>query len=162
MGPYIQVATFCEEVTRDQNTQSLTVSRFVTAATLGMINGPRTMPPLPIPYPLVVTMWGGGITGSHRVRIVPEDPHGDRLDPVYDKTFEFLDDPLYGLDLVLQLPTLVTREGIYLFAVIISAPDGSDERTVGRVPLQVSYSRVPADPAAVNEQPAETTLRQPA
>ena len=163
MGPYIQVATFCEDVTRDKNTQNLTVSRFVTSATLGLIDGPKKMPPLPLPpLFLVVTIWGGGITGVHRLRIVPEDPQGRKLDPAYDSEVEFVDDPLSGVDLILRPPMLVTEEGIYFFDVIISAPDDSAEQTIARVPLKVHYSRVAASPRVVSDRVAETTLQHPA
>ena len=75
MGPYIQVATFCRSVTRDQESGSLTVAGLVTDATIGLIGGPRTMPAMPLPpFPLVVTIWSGGTEGPRRVKIVPKDP----------------------------------------------------------------------------------------
>jgi hypothetical protein len=163
MGPYIQVATFCEDVTRDEVTKNLTVSRFVTGANLGMIGGPKKMPPLSIaPFPLVVTMWAGELVGSYRLRIVPEDPQGRTLEAAYETEVEFTDESLSGVDLILRLPTLVSEEGIYFFGVVISALDGSDERTIARIPLKVQYSRVATSPRVVTDRPAETILRHPA
>ena len=77
---YIQVgATFCEEVTRDEGTQSLSVSRFVTTATLGLIGGPgKDARPLPVPWPLVVTIWELRSVGPHRLRDwFPKIPRGE-------------------------------------------------------------------------------------
>lgn len=148
MGPYIQVATFCEEVDRDPTTNNLSVQRFVTEANMVLVGGPRKMPPLPLtPFPLVVTIWAGGIVGRHRVRIVPEDPHGNKLEPVHDGEADFADTPLAGLDLVLRLPMLVTEEGLYFFYVIVSTLDSSSEWTIARIPLQVHYHRSDTAPS---------------
>lgn len=112
MGPYIQVATFCRSVTRDQDSGSLTVAGLVTDATIGLVGGPRTMPPMPFPpFPLVVTIWSGGTEGPRRVKIVPRDPQHRLLEPVYDDTVEFTDDPLSGVDLIMHLGMTLARRG---------------------------------------------------
>ena len=51
----------------------------------------------------------------------------------------------------------VAEEGVYTFSVIVSGEDGSDERTIAEIPLNVNYSRVAQAPGAIDEQPVEAT-----
>jgi hypothetical protein len=149
MGPYIQVATFCADVSRDAVTSNLSISRFITVANVKLIGEAANQPPgepTAIATTLVVTMWAGGLTGVHRVQIVPVDPQEQRQEPLYSADVNFRgDSPLEGHDVIMRI-VMPLFEGLYWFEVVVSAPDGSDQRTIGRIPLDVHIEREGRDP----------------
>jgi hypothetical protein len=140
MGPYIQVATVCRDVSREQGTNSLTVTGFTTLAHIDLKGLPQDIQEPPIQLTLIATLWAGDEVGQHRVEIVPVAPNGQRRQPVESVVIDFPDAPMAGHDVILKF-AISLPAGLNWFDVTFAAPDGSGERVIARIPLNVQYQR---------------------
>jgi hypothetical protein len=138
-GPYVQVATFCEAVTRSER-GNMTIEHCVTVLAAPMA------PPPPAPgtvratfidhLVLALSLWSGELQGDYRISVRPEPPDGEILEPITEEIA--FDGEGHGIDLEIAVPHPLTAAGHYWFSVLVSGgPDGEPERRITRVPLEL-------------------------
>ena len=141
-GPYLTVATFCEQVIEDKS-GVLSLIRIVdrmNVSTQGP-TAPDDMPPALLNWFLVLTMKSGETRGSHDIKIEPELPSGIRL-PAVILSAHF-EGGNRGQNLVTKLNLKLEMPGIYWFRIYV------DNQFLTQIPVEVIYSRIvtPARPS---------------
>ena len=134
-GPYVTVATFCEQVLQEASgVLSLIriVDRMTTTATGP--NAPEQMPPAQLNWTLVISLKSGDARGSHPVKIVPQLPSGETLQPI--TLSAHLEGENKGQNLLATMNMPLAMPGIYWFHIFV------DDQLMTKVPLEVIYSRI--------------------
>lgn len=138
-GPYIQAATFCENVIEDK-TGVLSLIRVIDTLT-HTASGPEPpgeMPPIQWKMKLVIMLKPGQARGRSEVKVVPQPPSGETGPSIiYSLYFETED---RGANLVLDVAYTFTMEGLYWFVVYL------DDAFFTKIPFRVKYMRVVAGP----------------
>ena len=134
-GPYLTLATFCEQVLQESS-GVLSLIRIVDrmVVTASGPNAPEDMPPAELTWTLVITMKSGDSRGSHPVKIVPQIPSGETLAPVTLPIH--LEGENKGQNLITRMNMQLRMPGIYWFQIFF------DDQLVTKVPLEVIYSRI--------------------
>lgn len=138
-GPYIQVATFCENVIEDK-TGVLSLIRLIDTLTHTAAGPepPTEMPPVPWHMKLVLMLKAGRARGRHEVKIVPELPSGETKDPIILTVHMEADER--GQNLITDIAFTFTMEGLYWFNVYF------DDALFTKMPFRVKYMRLVAGP----------------
>ena len=134
-GPYITAATFCEQVLQEASgVLSLIriVDRMVTTATGP--TAPEQMPTSQLNWTLVIALKSGDARGSHPVKIVPQLPSGETLQPI--TLSADLEGENKGQNLLARMNMPLEMPGIYWFQIFV------DDQLMTKVPLEVIYSRI--------------------
>ena len=134
-GPYITAATFCEQVLQEgSGILSLIriVDRMTTTATGP--NAPEQMPPTQLNWTLVIALKSGHARGSHPVKIVPQLPSGETLEPI--TLSAHLEGENKGQNLLARMNMPLEMPGIYWFQIFV------DDQLMTKGPLEVIYSRI--------------------
>jgi len=141
-GPYLTVATFCEQVIEDKS-GVLSLIRLVDRmhiTTQGPI-APEQMPPADLNWFLVLTMKSGEARGTLPVRIEPELPSGVKLEPL--TLSAHFEGGNRGANIVSRLNMKLEMPGVYWFWVNVN------DVFLTKIPIEVIYSRIvtPAPPS---------------
>jgi len=134
-GPYLSVATFCENVIEDK-AGVLTLIRIVDRLHVeaqGM-NVPEEMPPTMLNWFLVICMKAGEARGSHPVKIEPELPSGLIIQPLILSAY--FEGGNRGTNLVTKLGFTLKMPGIYWFRIYV------DDVFMTKFPLEVIYTKI--------------------
>ena len=134
-GPYITAATFCEQVLQEASgVLSLIriVDRMTTTATGP--TAPEQMPTSQLNWTLVIALKSGDARGSHPVKIVPQLPSGETLQPI--TLSAHLEGENKGQNLLARMNMPLEMPGIYWFQIFV------DDQLMTKVPLEVIYSRI--------------------
>lgn len=133
-GPFVQLAVLCEHAQQDQY-GSLSVLNVLEQLVAGSSDpkAPDVMPEFRFQADLVVAFASGTVSGERTLSIVPEQPSGERLEPVA-QVVEFRGDDS-RVTFVSNLSIDIGQPGVYWFDVLL------DEVLVTRVPLRVRYER---------------------
>ena len=134
-GPYITVATFCEQVIEDKS-GVLSLIRLVdrrNITTQGP-DAPEQMPPTNLDWTLVITLKSGEARGTHPVKIVPELPSGETLSPFTLSVH--LDGGNRGQSIISKLNMSLSMPGVYWFKIYV------DDEFLTQIPIEVIYSRI--------------------
>lgn len=134
-GPYITVATFCEQVIEDK-AGVLSLIRIVDRMEITAQGpaAPEEMPPQIINWFLVLILKSGMARGSHEIKIVTELPSGITIDPVILSAH--LEGGNRGKNFVSRLGMKIEEPGIYWFKIYVG------DQFYTQVPLEVIYSRM--------------------
>ena len=134
-GPYIQLATFCENVLQEGN-GLLSVIRAIDRVTITVQGGdaPQELPQGRLQLTLVISLRAGDALGRHPVTVRFEQPTGMVVPlQTLDVTFEGGE---RGVNLIIN-PNIDAMEGLFWFEVLVN------DRLLTRVPLRVVYQRAP-------------------
>ena len=134
-GPYITTATFCEQVLQEAS-GVLSLIRIVDRMTTTSTGptAPENMPPAQLNWMLGITLKSGDARGSHPVKIVPQLPSGETLQPITLSVH--LEGENRGQNIVTKVDMRLEMPGIYWFQIFF------DEHLMTKVPLEVIYSRI--------------------
>lgn len=134
-GPYVVLATFCDQVIEDK-TGVLSVIRIVDQLTLSVKSGegvPDELPPgAGFNSTFAVGLKAGEARGRQTVQIIVEHPDGSRH-PGPELQVHFSQGPTSGANVVLKLGLILSTTGLYWTNVLVNG------RLVTRVPLDVRY-----------------------
>lgn len=133
--PFVQVATFCENVLTDQASERLSLIGIIDNAKL-VTTGPEApaqMPPFPFKAMLVLCLWMTEEQAKRPMSLRPTDPDGE-VRQVLDLPYET---GIAGVNLVIQFAIAFDKAGRWLFDVLME--DDGTQRLVTQVPLQVEY-----------------------
>ena len=130
MGPYVQVAAFCQTVLREAN-GNMSVIRIVDRHPI--VGPTEEMQPTSVNLTLVIVLKSGNMQGPSTMTIVPVDPNGKRLPEI--KTPVLFEGMERGVGLVTELTFLVSEAGLYWFEALI---DGVE---LTRIPLRILYQQ---------------------
>jgi hypothetical protein len=140
-GPFIQVATFCDKVTRSESGRMTIhdcLTGLVAQAPAGPIPGGSVVS-VPIEgLTFSLSMWSGQLKGEYELIVSVESPDGTTQE--LDKLAIILgaEGEGSGLDLVLSLPLNLARAGTYWFSIWIAGSDVK-RRRFARVPLEITF-----------------------
>lgn len=134
-GPYLIVAAFCELVIEDKS-GVLSLIRIVDRLTVSSQGpeAPDDMPPTTLNWSLVLSMKSGKMHGSHPVKIEPELPTGERLDPIIVPAH--FEGGNRGINIVSKINMKLEEPGIYWFRVYI------DNKFLTQIPIEVIYAKL--------------------
>jgi hypothetical protein len=134
-GPYLTVATFCEQVIEEKS-GVLSLIRVVDRlnVTSQGQNVPENMPPTPLNWFLVLNMKAGAARGTSMIKIEPELPSGLKLPPV-SLSIHF-EGGNKGSNLITRLNMLIELPGIYWFHIYL------DDLFLTQIPVEVIYSKI--------------------
>ena len=138
-GPYLEVATFCEQVIEDKS-GVLSLIRIVdrlNIATQGP-NAPEEMPPQVLNWLLVLVLKSGEARGSIPIKIEPELPSGMRLNPVILSAH--FEGGNRGQNMITRLNMKLEMPGIYWFRIYVN------DQFITQIPIEVIYSRIVTPP----------------
>jgi len=148
-GPFIQLATFCESVTRSEDGGNMTVHKCVTRLVVQPPAGPIPAGAL-ISVPIegltfALSMWAGQLKGRYELAVSAESPDGTAQE-LHKQTIDLGGDgEADGLDLTFSFPLALALAGIYWFSISIEGADVK-RRRIARVPLGIEF--VPTTVAA--------------
>ena len=133
-GPYVTTAVFCETVLHEAS-GVLTLVRIVDRMLIARSgpDAPEEMPPVQLDWTLVITLKAGDIRGSHPVKITPQLPSGETLQPMILPTH--FEGESKGQGLITKMEMTITMPGIYWFQIHVN------DELMTKVPLEVIYSR---------------------
>lgn len=134
-GPYLSVATFCENVIEDKG-GSLSLIRIVDRFQMeaqGTVV-PEEMPPTMLNWFLVICMKAGEARGTHAIKVEPELPSGIRIQPLILSAY--FEGGNRGTNLVTKLGFQLKMPGIYWFRIYI------DDMFITQIPLEVIYTKI--------------------
>lgn len=136
-GPYIQAATLCENVIEDKM-GVLSLIRLIDTLTHTAAGPepPAEMPPIPWRMKLVLMLKAGSARGRHEVKVVPEQPSGELLQPIVLTVH--MEGEERGQNLIADVAFTFTMEGLYWFNVYF------DDTLFTKMPFRVKYVRVMA------------------
>lgn len=140
LGPYVQVAAFCERLLREAD-GVVSLIRVVDVITHqeGGTDPPREMPTFRYPLTLVLLLKSGRARGRHEITVEPELPSGER--PGSMSVTVQMEGEGRGTHVGLQVDIPYSMEGLHWFNVKF------DEIILTRLPLEVRYSRLTAGTA---------------
>ena len=135
MGPYIQVAAFCEKVIEDK-TNVVSLIRLIDTLTHteARPDAPEEMPPVTYPLKLVIMLKPGAARGRHELRIVPELPSGELLQPFTSSIH--LAGEERGANVFADVPFTFKIEGLYWFHVYLN------DILFTKIPFRMIYNRL--------------------
>ncbi len=137
-GPYVSIATFCEQVIEDKS-GVLTLVRLVDQLTVSA-SGKGASDELPpggtLNTTLAIGLKSGQARGKQSVRVTVEHPDGTRH-PGPELPVHFTQGPNSGANLVLKIGLTLSSTGLYWADVLVNG------RVVTRVPLEVRYEVIP-------------------
>ncbi len=137
-GPYVSLATFCEQVIEDKS-GVLTIVRILDQVTVSA-HGEGASEDLPpggsLNMTLVIGLKPGQARGKQTVQVTIEHPDGS-LHPGPDVPVHFTQGPTMGANLVLKMAVTLSTTGVYWADVRVNG------RLVTRVPLEVRYQVIP-------------------
>ena len=130
MGPYVQIAAFCETVLREAN-GNISIIRIVDRH---QIVGPtEEMQQTTVNRTLALILKSGNMQGANTMTIVPVDPNGNRLPEIKNPVlFEGME---RGVGLVADVAFAVKEAGLFWFEVLI------DGVQLTRIPLRILYQQ---------------------
>lgn len=136
-GPYLQLATFCDQVITDKDDvlSLIRVIDRVTQQTAGP-NPPTEMPPVKLNLVLVISLKPGSSRGRDAILVRPEAPSGQQLEG-HDLPVHF-EGGNRGINLILRIELTAEMEGLYWFDVILRSQD----KLLTRVPLEILYQPI--------------------
>lgn len=137
-GPYVNLATFCEQVIVDKS-DVLTVVRMVDQITVSVSGegAPGELPSGAVLQPtLAIALKAGEARGKQTVQVTLEHPDGSRH-PGSEVPVHFTQGPNFGVNLVLKVAIALSTTGLYWADVLVNG------RLVTRVPLEVRYQVIP-------------------
>lgn len=135
IGPYLQIAAFCEQVleAKDGTMSLIRIIDTLTHTERGQ-NAPSEMPPVTWKMKLVLTLKAGRARGRHEVRITPVEPSGETKTPfVATVHFEAEDQ---GANLIIDMEFQFLLEGLYWFNIHFN------EDLLTRVPFRIKYAQL--------------------
>lgn len=134
-GPYVQAATFCREILReDDGTISLIRMVDILTHTKSGPGAPKEMPTLPVSTKAVIAFKSGGVSGEFTAKMEFISPSGKKIEEI---TQQFkLTGVGHGYNILANLSFEATEEGLYWLNVRV------EDELVTRVPLQIRYKRV--------------------
>ena len=137
-GPHVQLATFCERVLQEPD-GVLSLVRVLDRVTVvaGFPGAPDEIPAgHPVQVTLVVALRSDQARGRSKISIDPEKPDTTHLPSAeFDVSFEGEE---RGVNVIVPM-VLEAQEGLYWFNVKLN-----DEQLLSRVPLRITYQRMPA------------------
>lgn len=133
-GPYVTLATFCEQAIEDKN-GVLTLVRIIDQITASGASDELPQGAA-VATTLVVGLKPGQARGRQTVQVAIEHPDGTRH-PGSDLPVHFTQGPVVGANLVLNMTIALSTTGIYWADVLVN------KRLVTRVPLEVRYEVTP-------------------
>ena len=138
-GPYLTVATFCEQVIEDKS-GVLSLIRIVDRMNMTTQGptAPERMPPANLNWFLVLNLKSGEARGSVAVKIEPELPSGLKLSPL--TLSAHLEGGNRGQNIITRLDMRLEMPGVYWFWIYV------DEVFLTKVPIEVIYSRIVTPP----------------
>jgi len=141
-GPFLTVATFCEQVIEDKS-GVLSLIRIVDRMNISTQGptSPENMPPAMLNWFLVLNFKSGEARGSLPVKIEPELPSGIRLEPMMLSAH--FEGGNRGANIVSRINMKLEMPGIYWFRIYLN------DEFLTQVPVEVIYSRIvtPQPPA---------------
>lgn len=134
-GPYIQVAAFCEKVLEDK-TNVVSLIRLIDTLTHteARPDAPEEMPPVTYPLKLVIMLKPGSARGRHELRIVPELPSAELLQPFTSSIH--LAGEERGANVFADMPFTFKMEGLYWFHVYLN------DVLFTKIPFRMLYRRL--------------------
>ncbi|MCA1708413.1 MAG: hypothetical protein LC808_36100 [Actinobacteria bacterium] len=137
-GPYVSLATFCEQVIEDKE-GVLTLVRIIDQVTVSA-TGEGASDELPagatINTTLVISLKPGQARGRQTVKISFEHPDTSHH-PGPELPVHFTQGPSVGANFVLKVGLTLSTPGVYWADVLVN------RRLVTRVPLEVRYQVIP-------------------
>ena len=139
LGPYVQVAAFCERVLREAD-GVMSLVRVVDRIehVERRPDAPRDMPEVHYPLTLVLALKSGKAKGRYEVTITPVQPSGEPM-PSVTMTVQ-LEGENRGVNIVSPIDVPYRQEGLYWFNITF------DGVILTRLPLEVRYSRLVTGP----------------
>lgn len=131
--PYLTAALLCEKVLQEKD-ESLSVIHLadkITYATVGMPAGVK--PAAQISG--LLCLKSGPVTGDHTVKIVVENPTGDRKE-VFSMPVTLLGND-HGANVIMNITLGIEVDGLYWFDVVF------DDDVLTRIPLVVMQAQQP-------------------
>lgn len=136
VGPYLQMAVFCERVLEEKD-GVLSAIRIVDRITHRAVGQKPTddMPPFPVNLKALIAFKNGRALGRHTLKLRPIPPSGLPTQelPEFSVSILFEGGEHRGTNIILDVGLQVTQEGVYWFEVKI------DDHVFTRMPLQVVY-----------------------
>jgi hypothetical protein len=134
-GPYIQVATLCEQVL-EEKTGMLSLIRIIDTITHteARPDAPEDMPPITYPMKMVIKVKSGRARGRHDLKIVPELPSGETKSPL-TRSIQ-MEGEERGANNIINMLFTFTIEGLYWFNIYL------DDSLVTRIPMRIKYNRI--------------------
>ncbi len=154
-GPFVQIATFCESVTRSEG-GNMTVHNCVTMLSVGPPAGP-ILPNAILTAPIegltfALSLWPGDLRGAFDLEMTADAPNGES-EEVATEQINFGSD-VGGVDLTFSFPLAMASGGTYWFSAWLSGPE-LKRRRIARAPLAVAFAPVSATAPA---EPVESSL----
>jgi hypothetical protein len=145
-GPYLNVATFCEQVIEDKS-GVLSLIRIVDRMNVSAYGpgSPNEMPPANLNWFLVLSLKSGEARGSHTLKIIPELPSGLSKEPVTLSVH--FEGGTRGQNVVSRINLKLEMPGIYWFKLYL------ENQFLTKVPVEVIYSRTSVAPPQVRIKP---------
>ncbi|MEN6393355.1 MAG: hypothetical protein ABFD53_06075 [Anaerolineaceae bacterium] len=133
-GPFIHAACFVENVIRD-DTGTFSLIRMIDRITRAAAspNPPENMEPFDYPLRIFIGLKSGEARGHSEIRIVPELPNGQSLDPFIVKAH--FEGEEHGFAAVFNIVMNFPYEGLYWFKVFV------DDNLMTSMPLRIVYDR---------------------
>jgi len=133
-GPFLTVATFCEQVIEDKS-GVLSLIRIVDRMYITTYGptAPEQMPPSTLNWFLVLSFKSGEARGSHLIKIEPELPSGLRLQPI--ALSAYFEGGTRGQNIISKLNMKLEMPGIYWFRIYV------EDQFFTQIPVEVIYSR---------------------
>jgi hypothetical protein len=126
--PYIQAALLCEKILQQMN-GSLSIINIADKLGYRTEGFPPGYKPALVLTGLVA-LKSGPIVGDHTVKVVVENPRGERKE-IFSNVFNFLGKD-HGQNVILNLTLGIVQDGIYWFDVFF------EEDLLTRIPLIVA------------------------
>lgn len=133
-GPFLTVASFCEQVIEDKF-GVLSLVRLVDRKHISISgpNPPDDMPPTILDWYLVLCFKSGEARGSLTVKIIPELPSGLTIEPAI-RTIYF-EGGNRGPNVITRFNMKLESPGIYWFRIYM------EDTLMTQVPVEIIYSR---------------------
>ncbi len=125
--PYVTAALLCEKVLQEKD-GSLSVIRIADRVEYRLEGAPEGLRPT-VTLAGIVALRSGPVSGDHFLKIIIENPHGDRKE-VHRQQMTLAGEDK-GQNLILNLNLAIEHEGLYWFDVLF------DEDLLTRIPLTV-------------------------
>ena len=141
-GPFLTVATFCEQVIEDKS-GVLSLIRIVDRMNITTQGptAPDDMPPANLDWSLVLNFKSGEARGSLPIKIEPELPSGLRLSPT--TLSAHFEGGNRGANIISRFNMKLEMPGVYWFRIYVN------DEFLTQIPVEVIYSRIvtPQPPA---------------
>lgn len=132
--PYLTAALLCEKVLEEKS-GTMSLIRIADALTYSLVGMPQGYQPV-VQFSGLVCLKSGPVTGDHVVKIVAENPVGERQE-LYSLPVKLMGKD-HGQNLLLNLTLAIQHDGLHWFDVIF------DDDVLTRIPLTVGQAAPPA------------------